>query len=230
VCHAELQPFRTTFVVKTNQSNMRNLMTIFFLLLSVMFSHLKLMGQENNHEKKWFSKHPVDFSFGSASVGMPFTNFFKSPFYPMISAGTEFYYKRKDKFDFYQSARLNYYYAKYSTSGVVLNSEVGFRYKFNFSWFADVGLGVGYAHLFRPNAVFKLNDNDEYEQVTDWGAPRLETDFFISAGYDLSRNSKIPLSLYVKYGNYLDILYAPDISLLPHNIFQIGVRYYFIKK
>lgn len=209
---------------------MRNSMTIFFLLLSVMFFHQKLIGQEKKHEKKWFSKHPVDFAFGNASVGMPFTNFLKSPFFPMVSIGTEFYYKQKEHFDFYQSARLNYYYAKYSTSGVVLNSEVGFRYRFNFNLFADAGIGVGYAHLFGPNAVFKQKNNSEYEQVTDWGTPRLQTDFFLSAGYDFSRNSKLPLSLYVKYANYIDILYSPDIPALPHNIIQIGARYNISKK
>ncbi len=209
---------------------MKNSTAVFFILFSVMSFHQELTGQENNHEKKWFGKHPVDLAFGSASAGMPFTNFFKSPFFPMVSAGTEFYYKQKDNFDFYQSARLNYYYSKYSTSGVVLNSEVCFRYKFNSGLFADAGLGIGYDHVFRPNAIFRQNNNGEYEQVTDWGTPRLLTDFFLSVGYDLSKKSEMLLSIYLKYGNYIDILYAPDIPALPRNILQIGVRYYISKK
>ncbi len=209
---------------------MRNTIAIFFILLSVIFFQQELIGQEDNHGKKWFAIHPVDFAFGNASVEMPFTNFFKSPFFPMVTAGTEFYYRQKDNFDFYQSARLNYYFSKHSTSGVVLNSEAGFRYILNFGLFADAGIGVGYAHLFRPNAIFKQNNNGEYEQVTDWGTPRLLADFFLSSGYDFSRKSGIQLCLYLKYGNYMDILYAPDIPVLPHNIFQIGARYYISEK
>ena len=189
-----------------------------------------MSAQENDVKPDWFSKHPVDCAFGNASVGIPFTSFFNLPFYPMVSTGTEFYYKQKDHLDFYQSVRLNYYFVKYSTSGVVLNSEAGFRCKLNFGLFADAGLGVGYAHLFRPNAVFKQKNNGEYEQVTDWGTPRLQADFFLSAGYDLSKKSKILLSLYVKYGNFIDIFYTPDIPVLPHNIFQIGARYYLSKR
>jgi hypothetical protein len=163
----KLQPLRNYIVIKTkinltNLNNMRNPIIIFFILLPVLFFHLGLIGQENYHKKNWFSKHPVDFAFGSASVDVPFTNFFKSPFYPMVSLGTEFYYKQKDNFDFYQSARMSYYFAKYSTSAIVLNSEVGFRYIFNFGLFADVGLGVGYAHLFRPGAIYEQNTNGEY--------------------------------------------------------------------
>jgi hypothetical protein len=208
---------------------MKNWIALFFMIISFLFFLQKLKGQENNHENNWFSKHPIDFAFGSASVGMPFTNFFKSPFCPMVSIGTEFYYKQKDNFDFYQSVGLNYYYAKYSTSGIVINSEVGFRYKFKFGLFADAGIGVGYAHLFRPAAIYKQNSNGEYEQVRDWGTPRLLADLFFLAGYDFRKNSELPLSLYLKYGNYIDILYAPDIPALPHNIFQIGARYFFSK-
>ena len=148
----------------------------------------------------------------------------------MVSLGTEFFYRQKDNFDFYQSANINYYYAKYSTSAIVLNSEAGFRYIFNFGLFADIGLGVGYAHLFRPNAIYKQNNNGEYEQVRDYGSPRLLADFYLSAGYDFSKNGELPLSLYLKYGSYVDILYAPDLPALPHNIFQIGARYYICKK
>jgi hypothetical protein len=194
-----------------------------FIITSILFFRQNVSGQENN----WFNKHPVDFAFGRALVSMPFTNFFKLPFYPIVSLGTEFYYKKTKKINFFQSVRSNYYYAKYSTSAIVLNSEVGYRYLFNFGLFADGGLGLGYSHLFRPNAIFKQNDNGEYKQVRDWGTPRLMADFFMSLGYDFSRHSALPLSLYVKYGNYADILYAPDIPAFPHNILQIGARYFF---
>ena len=195
----------------------------------IILNPLIIYAQDNNPKVNWLNNHPIDFAFGSASVGMPFTKFSKSPFYPMVSLGTEFYYKQKEKTDFYQSARINYYNAKYSTSAIVLNSEIGFRFIFNFGLFADAGLGIGYAHLFRPNAVFKQNSNGEYEQARDWGTPRLMADFFLSAGYDFSKNSELPLCLYIKYGNYIDLLYAPDLPALPHNIFQIGARFYISK-
>ena len=206
---------------------MRKSITLIVVLLSVLFIQQKLYGREN--KRKQVYKYPVDFAFGSASVGMPSANFLKSPFYSMVSLGTEFPYKREGKINFYQSARINYYDAKYSTSAIVLNSEAGFRYTLNLGWFADTGLGIGYAHLFRPNAIYQQNNNGEYEQIKDWGTPSLMADFFLSAGYDFSKNCDLPLSLYLKYGNYIDLLYASDMPALPHVVFQIGARYYISK-
>jgi hypothetical protein len=198
--------------------------TITTICLLLVFSRLQGQGTEDTPD--WFSKHPVDLSFGHASVGMPVFGISVKPFYPMVSLGTEFYYKQKEHSDFFQSAKINYYYAKYSTSSIVLNSEMGYRYKLNSGLYAEGALGIGYAQLFRPGAIYKLNDQKEYEQKRDYGKPCFMADFAISVGYDFSVKKHIPFSLYLKYGSYIDILYAPDIPVFPHNILQVGARFY----
>ena len=184
-----------------------------------------LCGQEVEPKKQWFEKHPLDVAFGNFSVGMPFTDIFIRKFYPMATIGTEFYYRNKTHSQIYQTAKLGGFYNKYSTSAIIAITEIGYRYSFGFGLFADANLGVGYSHLFRPNAIFKLNSNGEYEQVRDWGCPSLMANYALAIGYDCSAQLRKPVSVFLRYGNYIQLLYNPDIPCLFQNSFQIGVRF-----
>ena len=197
---------------------------MFVLIFLLGKSFFTTYAQKEEAAVSWFHKHPVSISFGNALVGMPFSKLKPEPFYSMFTVGTEFYYKQKEHSDFYQTANLCYYASKYSTSAVMLNSEIGYRYILNAGVFAEGNLGVGYSHIFRTNAIYKQKDNNEFQQVRDWGTPRFMADFSFSVGYSFA-GKEIPLSIYIKYGNYIDILYAPDIPALPHNSFQLGARF-----
>ncbi len=205
---------------------MKNALIINGIALILFSIQIEITAQKANDKTGWFDKHPINISFGNASAGMPITDISVKPFYPILSLGTEFYYKQSDHSDFFQTANINYYYAKYSTSAIMFNTEVGYRYLFNFSLFVEGMLGVGYSHLFRPNAIYKLNNNGEYKQVRDYGTPTFMSDFSFSLGYNFFKKQQLPLHLYLKYGNYVDIFYAPDIPALPHNSIQIGARFF----
>jgi len=184
-----------------------------------------LFGQEVE-TKKWLAKHPIDFAFGNFLVGMPFSNIFINKFYPLVTIGTEFYYRNKNKSQIYQTAKIGGYYNKYNTSSFFINTEIGYRYTFGFGLFADANLGVGYSHLFHPNAIYKPNDNGEYEQVRDWGKPSIMADYLLSIGYDFSKRLNKPASIFLRYGNYMQLFYNSDIPVLPQNSFQIGIRFF----
>jgi hypothetical protein len=206
------------------------MMRITYTLLIVILIGSKcssLSGQHVEAKNTWFEKHPVDFAAGNFSVGMPFSKVFIKKFYPMITLGTEFYYRNKNHSQIFQTVRAGGYYNKYSTSAIFVNTEIGYRYTFGFGLFADANLGVGYSHLFRPGAIYKLNSDGEYEQVRDWGKSSLMADYSLSIGYDFSRLLRKPVSVFLRYGNYLQLLYSkPDIPVLPQNSFQIGTRFF----
>ena len=184
-----------------------------------------LCGQDDEPKKQWFEKHPLDFAFGNFSVGMPFTDIFIRKFYPMATIGTEFYYMHKTHSQIYQTAKLGGFYNKYSTSAIIAITEIGYRYSFGFGLFADANLGVGYSHLFRPNAIFKLNSNGKYEQSRDWGSPSLLANYALTIGYDCTKQLQKSISVFLRYGNYIQLLYNPDIPALPQNSLQLGVRF-----
>jgi hypothetical protein len=200
---------------------------ISLLIIVIIGSHgCHLFGQEAKTKDHWIENHPVDFAIGNFSVGMPFSGIFISKFYPLATLGTEFYYRTSEHSQIYQTARIGEYYNKYNTSAIFIHTEIGYRYTFGFGFFADANLGVGYAHLFRPNAIYKMNGSGDYEQVSDWGKPSCMADYSLSAGYDFSKKLQMPFSLFLRYGNYIQLFYNPDIPALPQNSFQIGTRFF----
>jgi len=202
--------------------------TIIPFLIAILVANYGnyLSGQEVVHNNQWFARHPVEIAIGNFSVGMPFSGIFISKFYPLATLGTEFYYRTSEHSRIYQSARIGGYYNKYNTSAIFINTEIGYRFTFGFGFFADANLGIGYAHLFRPNAIYKMNGSGDYEQVSDWGKPSCMADYSMSAGYDFSKKLQMPFSLFLRYGNYIQLFYNPDIPALPQNSFQIGTRFF----
>jgi hypothetical protein len=189
-----------------------------------------LSGQEVETKNLWFQKHPIDFAIGNFSVGMPFSKIFINEFYPLATLGTEFYYLNKKHSMVYQTAKIGGYYSKYSTSSLFANTDIGYRYTFGFGLFADVNIGVGCSLLFRPNAIYRSNDAGEYEQVSDWGRPSVMADYSLSVGYDLTKHLRRSVTVFLRYANYIQLFYNPDIPALPQNSFQIGTRFFIHRK
>jgi hypothetical protein len=201
---------------------------IFILIITVLIGSkcCDLFGQNIETKKHWIEKHPIDLALGNFSVGMPFSKIFINKIYPLATLGTEFYYRNKEHSRIYQTVKIGGYYNKYNTSAFFVNSEIAYRYTFGFGIYADANLGVGYSHLFRPNAIYKLNSNGEYEQVRDWGKPSILANYLLSIGYDFSKRVNVPTSVFLRFGNYFQLFYnVPDIPVLPQNSFQIGARF-----
>lgn len=180
---------------------------IFTFLLTLIFwsASSGLFGQIRGSEKRLFRSHPIDVAVGNVAVGMPFSKIAVDKLYPIATLWTEFYYWHKKHGQIYQTAKIGGYYTKYNTSALFVNTETGYRYTFGFGLFADANLGVGYSHLFRPNAIYKSTDKGGYEQIRDWGKPSLMSNFLLSAGYDLSKSLNKPVSFFVRYGNYVQL-------------------------
>jgi hypothetical protein len=187
-------------------------------------------GQKAETKNKWIKKHPVDFAMGSFSAGIPFSKIFSKDFYPLATLGTEFYYRHKKHSQIYQTLKIGGYYSKYNTSSVFINTEVGYRYTLGLRVYADVNLGIAYSHLFRPNAIYKVKNNKNYEQIPDWGKPSLMANYSLTVGYNFSEHTQRPVSIFVRYANYVQLFYNPDIPVLPQNSFQTGTRFLINKK
>jgi hypothetical protein len=200
---------------------------IFVLVITTLIGskYSDLFAQKMETKLKWIEKHPIDFSIGNFSVGMPFSKILIDRFYPLTKLGTEFYYRNRRNSQILQTAKLGGYYSKHNTSAFFVNTEIVYRYTFNFGLFADANLGVGYSHLFHPNAIFKSNENGEYEQIRDWGKPSMMANYLFSIGYNCSKRLKKNTSIFLCYGNYIQLFYNADIPALPQNSCQLGVRF-----
>lgn len=203
---------------------------ILVIILIIGSKYGNLSAQDVETKSNWFEKHPINIVVGNFFVGMPFSEISSGNFYPIAAIGTEFYYLKKEHSQIYQDVALGYYYTQYSTSAFFVNTNIGYRFTFDFGLFADAALGIGYSHLFHPNAVYQSDGSGGYEQVSDWGTPSAIADFSFSIGYDFKKQLHKPVSIYLLYGNYIQLFYNPDIPALPQNSFQIGTRFFINQK
>lgn len=213
-----------------SEKTMKKILQAILIIAFATAGRTQLKAQEAEPGIHWLERHPVDVAIGNFSVGLPFSKIFISKYYPLITVGTEFYYLNKCHSQIYQGVKLGGYYNAYSTSAMFVNTDIGYRFTFGFGLFADAALGIGYTHLFRPNAIYKLNGDGQYEQVADWGQPSVMADFSLSLGYDFSRLTEKRFSLFIRYENLIQLFYNPDIPVLPQNSFQVGARFFIIQK
>ena len=198
---------------------------IFLLLYAFTFAYC-LSAQDNNKNKTSFlESHPIEFEFGNYATSLPFIENFTT-FHPQFCIGFEHTMKQKEKTSFYQSFHAGMFNNNGTTRNFYLNTGIGYRYTLENGLFANGGIELGYMHAFRNYAIFKLNDNDEYDQAKDFGKPYLITLINLSIGYDLSQKTNLQTSIFFSYKPFIQLPYNLDIPVLPQNLLSAGVRFY----
>lgn len=140
------------------------------------------------------------------------------PFYPSFSLGTEFMYTKGRYGQLLQTANIGGFYHKYSAQGFFLSSDFTYRYDSPIHIFADIGIGLGYLHIFHPAAVYEYKSG-KYKQVRDWGSPRLAANIIFDMGYNFTEFKK-PFRIFIRYKPFL-FLYREELPAINTNT-QIG--------
>jgi|SRR5690606_34279841 len=203
---------------------MRKRIFILVIIILIGNQYSNLFGQDVATQQQRVKKYPIDFAIGNISVGRPFSDIFINRSYPLATFGTACYFLDEKNSQIYQTLKVGGYYNKNHTSALLVNTEIGYRYTLNFGLFADANLGMGYSHLFKSHAIDKTGSNKEYEQAREWDTPSLMVNYSLSIGYDFENQSQIPVSVFVRYGNYAQLSFNPLIAL-PQNCLLIGTRF-----
>lgn len=203
---------------------MRNIKCFCYILFFVVGCSVVSFGQVSQSKGLPFHLLPIEISVGNFSVGVPFSKLIVPNYYPCATFGTEFYYRKRPRHSFYQTAKVGTYVCKYSTSSVFLITETGYRLLLPRAFFFDGNVGLGYSHLFRPRSLYQWSGND-YEHVRDLGVPSLMGVFSFSLGYRCLKRSQSSIEMFARYGTYLQLFYNPDIPVLPQNSVQLGIRF-----
>lgn len=191
------------------------------LLALFIFSYFGLTENLFGIENNWFEEHPTVFTLGNNTHSLPFHRVCRvDPFYPSFSLGTEFFWKNGKHGQLLQMANLGGFYHKYSAQGIYLSADIAYRYTAGFGLFTDIGLGLGYLHIFHPGAVYEIKSG-KYQQVRDWGSPRALLEVVWDIGYDFSARYKRPLRFFIRYRPFL-FLYRPEFPAINTNT-QIGI-------
>ena len=172
-----------------------------------------------------YCKYPVRISFGSQVVGFPYQNLF-SAFHPVFSAGTEFRYNKNEKHRICQTLNIGYSFNEQIGNKLLLNSDFCYRYTHSSGVFADISMGLGLVDQYHPRKTYKYNSSTgEYDRVSDWGKFGIQLGYGMSLGYDLSRKTHYPVSLFVKNTFFIQSPYfdLKDFPVMPQSTVQIGV-------
>jgi hypothetical protein len=196
---------------------------IYFKLLLITLSSAAL-GQkaDEKNEQAW----PLMAAFSFHSYSWPVVKSFVTPMQPGFKIGTEYQYSSRRNHMILQTFNLGYFHNPDFLDACYLNTFFTFRYKTTFGLFADAAIGAGYIHRRHSREVFRLNDNGEYESMTDWGSPAGQLGLNLGLGYCVKVSDK-QLNLFVNYEWFVVHPHVKDdIPVLPHSLYHIGLRYY----
>ena len=164
--------------------------------------------------------HPLVVSAFNHSLSLPFKNMLRLPVHPGLMVGTEFCYSKGNHSQLLQTLQLGGFYSRYFGSGLLLSSDLAYRYTTQVGVFGEAMLGVGYLHSFHPRPVYGLNAEGTYQRVTDWGKPSAMGSLSLGLGYD---SGKL-ISPFIRYQWLLQVLYGEALPLVPQGLLHLGVR------
>jgi hypothetical protein len=195
------------------------------VILSLLFPaifNVKSYAQEDPAKPK--KQFPLEISFFNHASSSPFDSTILEILHPGFSLGTEYAYKEGRSGKFYQGMSLGYFYHEVIAKGYFLQTSAGYRHTTRFGLFGDLSLGLGYLLYFHPGEVFKLNDQGEYEPAKSPGRSALMILFSIGAGYDFSRKTSLPLSVFIRYQPFAQTPYSIKESWWLHATLHVGIR------
>ena len=169
---------------------------------------------------------PVTIAVFNESTAIPGTRFFTTPVHPGFMAGTEFNYKTGKHGRLFQTANLGYYYHNYLNQALLLNSELGYAYRFGIGVVPEALLGIGYMQSFATSEEYQFRDG-QYQSGADFGDPRLTVSFSLGIGYCLKPAIKTSPEVFLRYQSWLEYPYSPGfIPLMTHISLQAGVKFF----
>jgi hypothetical protein len=169
---------------------------------------------------------PVTIALFNESTAIPYTRFFTTPVHPGIMAGTEFTYKTGDHGRLFQTANLGYYYHNYLNQAILINSELGYAYRFDFGLAPEALLGIGYMQSFATSEEYQFNDG-QYKSGADFGDPRLTVSLSIGVGYYVNPDVRTSPEIFLRYQSWVEYPYSPGfIPLMTHISLQAGVKFF----
>lgn len=198
---------------------------IFILLVVFNLSYTRSWAQDSTSQTSWMSKHPIELSLGTHAIGLPFSRFLSSPYYPEINVGLQFNLLEKKRFNLNIVNGIGLASHTFNGGRYSINSYLRFKYKFPLRIYSQIGLGIAFNVLTYPNEVYTLNSHGIYEEKN-----LVEIEWYsgvtIEIGYHLKGTKKLELDLFSKYNAGVNFIHHPEIPIFPYNSIQLGVRFY----
>lgn len=179
----------------------------------------------NPSDSAVYYKLPIKASFGTIAVGYPYQNLFTA-FNPTFALGTEFRYNRNITHRLYQTLNLECAFSTELGTKVMVQTDFGYRYTHPIGIFGNVSLGIGILNQFHPRETYQYNPSSgEYDAVRDNGIYGILMGYGLGVGYDFSRKTRCPISLFLQSSFFIQSPYfdLQDFPIMPQSTFQLGI-------
>lgn len=166
-------------------------------------------------------KRPLLLSVFQQSAQLPFSGDMFVVLHPGLDVGTEFYYNKNQRRQWFQTAKLGVWNHHYVQTGIQLYSEAGYRHLFWQGLGAELRLGVGYLHSVPGTEYFELK-NGAYVSKSRFGRPQFMGSAAAGVSYTLSNSLRFSL-------DYQFFLQMPFINkyvpMAPGTALHLGVAW-----
>ena len=154
-----------------------------------------------------------------------FAGIFTEIVHPGIEVGYGTNFRMRKKYGWFWDVRAGYFYHRFVQHGIPLYANLGYRYKIN-RWFsADLALGAGYLHSFPDADIFTLNDGGEYVPKKHTGRMQGMGSLGISVGYLLQPHNPGSIKLFITYQTRIQFPFVKSyVPLLPYNSIMLGLN------
>ena len=164
------------------------------------------------------------FESGNAITALPFIGapqLFHSNYHPFITVGGAWVWKEKGKHAWEQTVNIGYIYHRYVQHSIPLFTETIYRLNTGKTFALRAHMGVGYLHSIPGTDRFLLNEDGEYEKITNLGRPQAMAKISFSGLFKVRKN----FSLSLNYGVLMQGPFVQSyVPLLPYNTIQVGVQ------
>jgi hypothetical protein len=175
-----------------------------------------LSAQETKTKEKQFL-----FSVFNSGTQLP-SSLITQPIHPGFNIGLEFALNRSLTNQWFQTAKLGLLHHQYVQTAMQLYTENGYRRKVWNGLFTEFRIGAGYLHSFSDVAVYRINDNGEYNRSSRLGRPQIMVGGALGIGHTF-HNAKNPWRLQLEYQFFLQTPFVKQyVPLLPVTAAHLG--------
>lgn len=171
-------------------------------------------------------KYPIKLMYGNHSVGTGENGF--DNFNPNVVLETELQYNKSKRHKIGQTAGVGFSKNTVIGNKVYLKTATFYRYTHKIGAFVDIGIDLGMNQQFHPRDVYVYDEESgKYEAKNDYGITTVMGGFEIGLGYDFSEKEILPVSVFLRFNNYVQAPYL-DLDVFPvmfQTVTQIGVNF-----
>jgi hypothetical protein len=196
------------------------------MTMSKIFSVILLIGLSiiSNWGLAQRNLSVITLEAGNAITALPFVGapqLFYTNYHPFITIGGGLVLQEKGKHAWEQTFNLGYIYHRFVQHSIPLFTETVYRFNTGKNFALRAHLGVGYLHSIPGTDRFELNDDGEYEKITNLGRAQAMAKISFSGLYRVSKD----FSLSLNYGVLMQGPFVQSyVPLLPYNTIQLGVH------